>query len=70
MEINKSWHTLLFIKSMELFLVTHYNSKNKIDFTHTHYCNHRRRIYKEAKADCRRCFLGDNGHPHASIKTV
>ena len=28
---------------------------------------HRRRIYKEAKANCRRCFLGENGHPHASI---
>ena len=24
----------------------------------------------EAKANCRLCFLGENGHPHASIKTV
>ena len=29
---------------------------------------HRRRIYKEAKANCRPCFLGENGHQHASIK--
>ena len=29
--------------------------------------DHRRRIYKEAKANCRRCFLGGNGHPHAFL---
>ena len=34
------------------------------------YPSHRRRIYTETKANCRRCFLGENGHPHASIKTV
>ena len=27
--------------------------------------DHKRRIYKEAKAKCRRCFLGENGHPNA-----
>ena len=31
---------------------------------------HKERIYKEAKGNCRRCFLGENGHPHASIKCV
>ena len=29
---------------------------------------HKRRIYKEAKANYHRCFLGENGSPHASIK--
>ena len=33
-----------------------------------HTVEHRRRIYKEAKANCRPCFLGENGHQHASIK--
>ena len=28
--------------------------------------HHRRSIYKEAKANCRCCFLGENGRPHAS----
>ena len=27
-------------------------------------------LNKEAKAICRRYFLGENGHPHASTKTV
>ena len=31
-------------------------------------CQHRRRIYKEAKANYRHWFLGENGSPHASIK--
>ena len=28
-----------------------------------HVCGHRRRIYTEAKANYRPCFLGENGHP-------
>ena len=31
------------------------------------YFRHRRRIYTEAKANCRSFFLGENGRPHASI---
>ena len=31
------------------------------------YYIHRRMIYKEAKANCRSCFLGENGHPQSHM---
>ena len=51
-------------------MVVETQKKIKEQGTQMQFWNHRISMEKEAKANRRRCFLGDNCRAHASIQTV